>query len=373
MSDLGVAEDPAEQNDDDPTETRGDGSTDAEAPGYSWLAGPALSLGRWLLAVAAALVIFSAFLVVKGASPLEVFEGMWDSASSDGFGETFIRMTPFLFAALAVVVPARAGLFNIGGEGQLVMGAVGAMGMARAIGFDSDLPGALVLILLAGAVAGALWAALPALLLVGTKANEAITSLLLNYVAGLVLTWLVFEPWKDPASLGQAYSEELGSGQTLPVVWGNRVHAGIFLGVVAAFAVWAIFRYTRWGFMLRVVGGNREAARRAGFSVGWLTITAFLVGGALAGLGGAVELAGVESRLRPDILVGWGFIGFLASWLVRHHPLKVIGSSFLLAFIAVGGTGLKLTSGLSAGAVEVLMALLLLAILGWGQGRKVQA
>jgi ABC-type uncharacterized transport system permease subunit len=330
----------------------------------------ALNTGRWLLAIGAALVIFAAFLVTKGAAPLEVFEGMWDSASADTFGETFIRMTPLLLAALAVVVPARAGLFNIGGEGQLLLGAVGAIGMARALG-DGGATGAnLALILLAGATTGALWGLIPALLRVFAKTNEAISSLLLNYAAGLMVTWLVFEPWKDPASLGQAYSTELTDQQTLPIIWGSRVHAGVFIAVAAAFVVWAVLRWTRWGFKLKVLGGNREAARRAGLAVGGLTVSAFLIGGALAGLGGAIEVAGVEGRLRPDMMLGYGFIGFLAAWLVHHHPLRVIGSSFLLAAIAVGGTGLKLSSGLSGGAVSVLMALILLAILGWGQSRQ---
>ena len=323
---------------------------------------------RLVLAVLGALVVYSAFLLLKGAAPLEVFESMWRSASKGGFGDTLVRATPFVFAALAVAVPARAGMFNIGGEGQLLLGAVGAMGMARLLGEDSSVLN-LVLVLLAGAVAGAAWAFVPALLRVRLSTNEAISTLLLNYPAGLLLTWLVFEPWKDPASLGQAYSTKLDASEELPILWGTRVHLGIILAVLAAVGVWWLLRTTRWGFRLRVLGGNPEAGRRAGFPIGRLGIMAFLVGGALAGLGGAIELTGVEGRLRPDILVGYGFIGFLASWLVRHQPLQILASSFLLAAVAVGGTGLKLSTGLSGGAVNVLMALVLLAILGWGQQR----
>lgn len=326
---------------------------------------------RWVAAVAAALVVFTLFLVAKGADPLDVYRSMWESASADGFGETFLRATPFLLAGLAVAVPGRAGLFNIGGEGQLLMGAIGAMVVARQLGDGGSTPLNLALMCAGGAVAGAAWAGIPAVLRVALKTNEAITSLLLNYTAGLILTWLVFEPWKDPQSLGQAYSEPVGEHQVLPVVWGNRVHAGIFIAALAAVAVWLLLRSTRWGFRLRVLGGNPEAARRAGFAVGGLTLGAMVLGGALAGLGGAIELAGVERSLRPDLLVGFGFIGFLASWLVRHDPLKLIGSSFLLAAIAVGGTGLKISSGLSGAAVNILMALTLLAVLGWGQKKPV--
>jgi len=335
------------------------------------LRGPAFGAFRWLAAFAAALALFALFLLAKGADPLEAYEAMWNSASADGFGETLIRATPFLLAGLAVAVPARAGLFNIGGEGQLLVGAIGGTLVSRYLGADSGGTVATALILLGGALAGAAFAAIPALLRVYLKTNEAITSLLLNYVAGIMLTWLVFEPWKDPASLGQAYSESIGEGQELAIVWGNRVHAGIFVAATAALLIWLVLRSTRWGFRLRVLGGNPEAARRAGLAVGGLTLGAMLAGGALAGLGGAVELTGVEGRLRPDIMLGYGFIGFLASWLVRHDPLKLIGSAFLLAAIAVGGSGLKISSGLSGGAVNVLMALILLAVLGWGQRKEV--
>jgi len=328
---------------------------------------------RWTLSLGAAVLIFAAFLAARGADPVEALRAMWDSAFGDatGFGETLIRTAPLLLGALAVVVPARAGLFNIGGQGQMVMGAIGGAGMSFALDGAVPQPLALVLISLAGAVAGAAWASIPAFLRLATSANEAITSLLLNYVASLVLTWLVFERWKDPASLGQAYSEELGSESRLPILWGERVHSGILVALIAAVVVWLVLRSTAWGFRLGVLGGNPEAARRAGFSVGSMAVIAMLVGGALAGLAGAVELTGVEARLRPEMLAGYGYIAFLASWLARHHPLKAIISSMALAAIAVGGFGLKVNAGLSGAAVNVLMALILLAVLGFAQKKEV--
>jgi ABC-type uncharacterized transport system permease subunit len=323
--------------------------------------------GRWLLAVTAALVIFCAFLVAKGAAPLEVLDSMRASALGDAnsVGETLMRSLPLLLAALAVAVPARAGLFNIGGEGQLLLGAIGATGMAFALDGGAPTAVTLVLMAVAGAAAGALWAAIPAVLRVATGTNEAITSLLLNYVATIVLAWIVFGPWKDPASLGQAYSEQLTGPERLPILWGNRVHVGVVVALVAPLVLWAVFRWTPWGFKLRVLGGNAEAARRGGLRVGGLAVGAMLVGGALAGLGGMLEVAGVEGRLRPGMLVGFGFIGFLASWLARHHPVRIIGAATLLGAIAVGGNGLKFVSGLSGAAVNVLMALVLLGVLGW--------
>ena len=325
--------------------------------------------GRLAAALAGAIGIFAAFLVAKGADPVEVFEAMWKSAfgDPDKLGETLIRATPLLLAALAVAVPARAGLFNIGGEGQLLMGAIGATAVGYALGEDSPMALTLVLMALGGSLAGAMWAAIPALLKHFTDTSEAIVSLLLNYLAFIVLSWLVFEPWKDPMSTGQAYSRSLEDNQNLPIIWGNRVHLGIVVAAVAAVVVWLVLRGTRWGFELKVLGGNPEAARRAGLKVGFLGFSALAVGGALAGLGGMLHVAGVEDRLRPDLMVGYGYIGFLAAWLARHDPLKCIGAAVLLGAIAVGGTGLKISAGLSGAAVNVLMALVLLAVLGWSR------
>lgn len=327
----------------------------------------ARSILRWLLVAAGTLGIFAAFLVAKGADPVAVLRSMWETSagSSDSIGETCLRATPIVLAALATAVPARAGLFNLGGEGQLLLGAIGAILMANAV--DGS-PTAVTLFFMAagGAAFGALWAALPAVLKVFTRTNEAISGLLLNYVAGLIVTWLCFEPWKDPTSLGQAYSRELEGPERFSVVWGNRVHWGIFIALGAALVLWVVLRATTWGFKLRVLGGNSQAARRAGLAVGGLSIASMVVGGAMAGLGGMIEVAGTEGRLRPDLLLGVGFIGFLASWLARHDPLKIIVSSLLLGAIAVGGSGLKITAGLSGGAVNILMALVLFGVLGWG-------
>jgi ABC-type uncharacterized transport system permease subunit len=324
---------------------------------------------RWTLTLVAATAIYSGFLVLRGASPVDVLSGMWNSAFGGprAIGETLIRATPLILAGLAVAVPARAGLFNIGGEGQLVMGAIGAAGTAYAVG--TSLPPALTLTLVAlgGAAGGMAWALIPAILRARFNTNEVIVSLLLNYVAVIGLTWVVFELWRDPKAAGQAYTTALSGPQRLPVLWGDRVNIGIVMAIVAVPVVAWLFTRTRWGFRLRVAGGNLEAARRAGIGIGSLMVSSFALGGALAGVAGMIAVAGVEGRLRPDMLVGFGYVAFLASWLGRHQPFKVALAAIALGAIAVGGTGLKISSGLSGGAVNVLIALVLLAVLGWAQ------
>ena len=344
----------------------------AAVPSGSRSAAPVGAIARWVAALGGSLLVFALFLAVRGADPWEALRAIWESAAGDSnaLGETLVRATPLLLGALAVAVPARAGLFNIGGEGQLILGAVGATGMSQLL--DGSLPAAptLALMAVAGATIGALWAGVAGLLRQVFATNEAITTLLLNYIASLILTWLVFEPWKDPTSLGQAYSEKLDDRSRFGILWGNRVHVGVLVALVAAVVVWLLLTRTRWGFRLGVLGGNPEAARRAGLGVGALAMGAMLAGGALAGLGGMVEVAGVEGRLRPELLAGFGYAAFLASWLARHHPLKAIAASVLLGGIIVGGFGLKIATGLSGGAVDVLTALVLIGVLGFARTRE---
>jgi general nucleoside transport system permease protein len=341
------------------------------AEGRSWL-GIAERVGRtvlrWSVLVVCTLAVFSAFLVARGAEPLAVLESMWTTSfgTRDAFGETLLRSTPILMAALATAAPARAGLFNLGGQGQLLLGAIGAIVVANWLDGGAGTVVTLVSMGLGGMAFGAAWAAIPAVLKVVTRTNEAISSLLLNYIAALIVTWLCFGPWKDPTSLGQAYSRKLTGPESLPIVWGQRVNIGIVVALLAAVVVWVLLRHTTWGFKLWVLGGNPSAARRAGLAVGGLSIAAMVAGGALAGLGGMLEVAGTEGRLRPELLAGVGFIGFLASWLAKHDPLRAILASVLLGAIAVGGSGLKITAGLSGAAVNILMALVLFAVLGWG-------
>ena len=326
---------------------------------------------RTLGAIAAALLVFALLLVAKGADPISGYRAMWDSITRDSnsIGDVLVRTGPYLLAALAVVVPARAGLFNIGGEGQLVIGAVVAF--AAAEGMSQELPRAVTLVVmaLAAMVGGAAWAAIAAALRQWTGTNEIISTLLLNYLAALLLGWLVFGRWKDPTSTGFPRTRSLTEEERLPILWG-RVHIGVVVALVAAVVVWLVLTRTSWGFRLGVLGGNPEAARRAGFRTGTLATSALMVGGALAGLGGMLQSSGVEGQLRPGIMVGYGFTGILAAWMVRQHPIRAIVSSFALAAIAIGGNGLKIREGLSAASVNILMALLLLAVLGWGGSRR---
>jgi general nucleoside transport system permease protein len=340
--------------------------TDTPREMPSWLPG----LGRWVVAILGALVIFAAFMWADGAQPIDAYKSMWTSITTgNSISGILVKGSPLILAALAVTVPARAGLVNVGGEGQLIMG--GVFGAWASLHLGGHLPGAVTLALMCvfAAVGGALWAGIAGALRLWVGINEAVTTLLLNYVALNFMLFLIYDPWKDASAGGQPTSAPIPASQRLPLLFGSKVHAGILLAFVATFAVWWALRATRWGFQLQVVGGNREAARRAGMKVGVILLSAMFVGGALAGLGGLTQLAGAEFKLRPGFLASYGYIGFLASWLARHKPIQVAVAALALSAISISGDSLQIDSQLPAATVNILMALVLLAVFGF-TGKK---
>jgi ABC-type uncharacterized transport system permease subunit len=326
-------------------------------------------LGRFAAAYAIALVLFGLVVLLKGENPVSALSKMVTATlDAKSLGDVFVRTAPYLLAALAVAIPARAGLVNVGGEGQIVIGAVGAAAAARI--FDSSGNGAVTIVamMIFAALGGAIWAGIAAMLRVALRIPEAITTLLLNYVAIDVMLYLIYDPWKDPSGTGQPTSKPLTSSAELPKfsIGDAKLNIGILVALAAAGLMFVVLRKTAWGFTLRVVGGNGEAAKRAGLPVSRLLLSAMLVGGALAGLAGMVHFSGSEYKLRTGMTTGFGYTAFLASWLGRHHPLKVVVASILLAFLAVGGSSLQLDSNLPAATVNVLMALVLLSVLASG-------
>jgi len=324
--------------------------------------------GRWVAAIGGALVIFGAFMAAKGVAPVEAYRDMFQSTFTgwSSFGDILIRSAPIALAALGVAVPARAGLINVGGEGQLVIGGVAAAGISLLV--DNSLPGqlTLVLMLIVACVAGGAWAGLAGVFRLRFGINESVTTLLSNYIALDIMLFLIYDAWKDPNGSGQPSTRPLPVSERLPVLGDSRVHMGVVIAIVAAIVVSLALSRTAWGFRLRVVGGNPEAARRAGLKVGLLLVGAMFVGGALAGLGGAVQLTGAEFKLRPGFCLTYGYVGFLASWLARHKPIRVAIAAAFLSSIAIAGDSLQIDSGLPAASVSVLMALVLLAVFGWG-------
>lgn len=327
-----------------------------------------ITIGAYIVCLA----LFGALLGTQKDDPFSVYNSILHSALLDdgSLAAVVLRAVPIVLAALAASVPARAGLVNVGGEGQLIVGAVAATGVGVSLGNSVPGPVGWILMAVAGIAAGAFWGGLAGALRVGVNANEAVTTLLLNFIANDVMLYLLYQPWKDPTGGGQPESRPLSSHEVLPHFFGSSINLGVIVALVVAVGVWFALRKSGWGFALRVVGGNQHAARRAGLPVPSLMISSMAVGGGLAGLGGMLYLAGTQLQLLPGGTATYGYIAFLAAFLGRHDPLKVVLAALLFSAIAVSGPGLQLNFNLDGSVVDVLLALIVAAPLALSVLRK---
>jgi ABC-type uncharacterized transport system permease subunit len=319
---------------------------------------------RWLGWAAVGVVAYSALVLIYGKSPLNAFHNIWSSTltSSYGLQDVVVRMTPLLFTAMAVAIPARVLQVNVGGEGQLFAGGLTASGFA--LTFTSWpigllLPGTAI----AGMLGGGAWAGLAGWLKARGWLSEVFSTVLMNYIAILAVSALVFGPWRDPTSSNYPQSRELVPAARLPHVGSSRVDITIFVAVAVVIAFDWFLRWTRWGLEVRAIGGNPYAATRNGVPVNRYVIWAMVVGGALAGLAGFEQVSALQLRLNPGISAGFGYVGFLISWLAGHNPRLIIPMTFLLAVLASSGDILQITQGLPSAIVNVLAAILMLIVL----------
>ena len=323
------------------------------------------SAGRPALGIVLALLAFAVFLLASGANPVDALLEAWSGVIGSPFGlsEVGVTMIPLVLTALATAIPTRVGLVNVGGEGQLILGAWAATGVA--LYFSAGKPWLMLPVMaLAGCAGGGLWAAAAALLRRWRGVNEVISTLLANYIAILVVNIFVFGPWKNPQGLGYPYTAPFGDAAVFPAIAGTRFHWGFLAAAVTLVVCYVVLTRTIWGFKMRAVGGNPEAARRRGIAVDRYVIAAMIAGGALAGLAGMVEVSGIHHDLRPGISNNLGYLGLLASWLAGHNPLGIVAACFLIAVFLVAGDVLQLTSGLPSAAGLVLIGLALFFVLG---------
>jgi simple sugar transport system permease protein len=258
--------------------------------------------------------------------------------------------------------------WNIGAEGQLVMGGVAAAGVA--LWFPTLFPFVplspwmyLPLMIVGSVLAGAAWALVPALLKSFLRVNEIITTLMLNYIAILWYQHLFNVIWKDPAGYGFPGSAEIGEFAQLPRFSG-RLHWGLGIAVAAAVLLWVVLERMRWGYEIRLIGENATAARYAGVSLGRNIVMVMLLSGGLAGIAGMVEVAGISHRLQQGLNVGYGFTGIIVAWLARLNPWGAILVATLLAALLVGGDQIQITMGLPASVALVLQGAILFCVLG---------
>jgi len=310
--------------------------------------------------------------MIKGANPVDAYASMLTLAFGQqaSIDQIVIRMAPLVLGALAVAIPARAGLTNVGGEGQIIIGGVAACGATLLLPETMPGPVLIAAMLIAAAAAGALWAGLAATLRLLAGVNEAISTLLLNFVAVDILLFLIYQPWRETPA-GQPATQELVDTAKLPLLSVNsRINIGIVIALVLTLLVHFALTRTRWGFQISVAGGNSEAARRSGLNVAQLVLSALMIGGALAGVAGMLIFAGTEYKLRPGFGDQIGYTAFLVCWLARHKPFPILLGAFLMATLAVAGDSLQIDSQIPSAAIYVLTALILMAVLGFTTSRK---
>jgi ABC-type uncharacterized transport system permease subunit len=321
-----------------------------------------------LLAIGVTLGLAGLALALGGYDPLAALEALVNGAagSPDALVSiTLVRTVPLLLTGLAVAVAFRAGVWNIGAEGQLYAGAI----VATTLGLVGDgLPaGVLIPLILGGAVAaGAAWAWIPALMKVRLGVSEVITSLLLNFIAIDLTAWMVHGPLQEARGVFPQ-SDPIVAAARLPTLGAStRLHAGFLLAIAAAIAIWIVLRWTRVGFGLRAIGAPGDAGAVSGrFDVGRLTVGVFLLSGGLAGLAGGVEVSGVTFALYEDLSPGHGYTAIAVALLAGLHPLGVVATAVFFGALEGGAGAMQRDAGISAawvGGIEALVILSALAV-----------
>ena len=280
-----------------------------------------------------------------------------------GATELAVKATPLVLCALGLAVGFRANVWNIGAEGQLVLGAITGGGAALLF-YDQSFPGLIAVIVAAGIVGGMFWGAIPALLKTRFGANEILVSLMLTYVAALLLSYLVHGPWKDPEGFSFPESRMFHDAALLPVlIEDSRMHVGSLVALAAVFAVWLLLARTMIGFQVQVIGLAPAAARYAGYSQSHIIWFCLLLSGGLAGMAGAFEATGPVGQLVPTISPGYGFTAIIVAFLGRLHPIGILAAGCLMALSYLGGETAQIELKLPAAITGVFQGLLLFYLL----------
>ena len=329
-------------------------------PSRAWaLLSPVIAIGLTLCVGA---LLFS----LAGRDPARTLHVLFVAplTSTYGLSELLVKATPLILIATGLAIGFRANVWNIGAEGQYTIGALAGGGLALAF-HGSTSPLLLPAMLVAGCAGGMAWGAIPALLRTRFNVNEILSSLMLTYVAVLLLSWLVHGPWRDPDGYNFPESRLLSDAATLPLlVDDTRLHAGLLFALLAVAGAWVLMGRSVVGFQLRVSGQSVIAARYAGFSTAGLVWFALLLGGGLAGLAGISEVSGTINQLLPTISPGYGFTAIIVAFLGRLHPLGIVPAGLLVALSYIGGELAQIEVGVPAAVTGIFQGVLLFFLLG---------
>ncbi len=328
-----------------------------------------MTLSAPILSLALALLVIAFVFLGYGVSPLLAYKRIFVGAfgSLYGLSETIVKATPLMICGVGLAIAFKALVWNIGAEGQLLMGAVAATWVALYAIPDAPAVVLLPCMFVAGFLGGAFWGVIPGILKAKLRANEVITSLMMVYIASELVNYLVYGPWKGAEEWGFPYSSKFPSSAQLPRLLGTRIHyPTLILALLLAMLVYVLMMRTKLGYEIRVTGENPEAARYAGMSYFKTVVLVMLISGGLAGLAGVGEVAGIHHRLRypQGISPGYGFTAIIVAWLGRLNPLAVILTSLLFGGLLVGGDAIQVALGLPVATINIFNGVILFFVLG---------
>lgn len=317
--------------------------------------------------IAAGLTLVTGFILFSflGKDPLFAFYTFFVAPIDDlfGWGELGLKAAPLMLCATGLAIGFRANVWNIGAEGQLTMGAVFGGGLALWFHESQSawiLPGMVV----AGALGGMAWGAIPAFLKTRFNTNEILVSLMLTYVAILFLDFLVRGPWRNPEGFNFPESREFGDAALLPIlIEGTRLHGGLVMALAVVALGWLFMMRSFVGFQMQVAGMASAAARYAGFSGTRMVWLGFLIGGGTAGLAGMGEVAGPIGQLLPTVSPGYGFAAIIVAFVGRLHPVGIVLASMLIALLYLGGESAQMDLNLPSAVTGVFQGVLLFFLL----------
>lgn len=317
-----------------------------------------------VLSVLLALVFCAVFLAFTGRDPIEVYSAMFGGAfgSAYGLSETAVKAIPLALCALGIAVAFRMQLWNIGAEGQFYMGAFASSWLPLTF---PELPAVIMLpvMLVMGMAGGAVWGFIPGFLRANWRVNEIITSLMLNYIGILWVSYLVYGPWKDPQGMNFPLTAQFPDAAMLPALAGSRVHIGVLFVIILAVIMAVVFSKSRWGYEIKVIGSSEQAARYAGMNIKSNIYLVMIVSGALCGLAGMTEVSGIVGKLQPGLSPGYGYTAIIVAWLAKLNPFAIILVSVLFGALQVGGY-LVQTLGVPATVAAMLQGAILFFVVG---------
>jgi ABC-type uncharacterized transport system permease subunit len=323
-----------------------------------------LSIGAPLVGALIGLLIGAILIWITGNNPLEAYMVMFKGA----FGgprqitNTLLKTTPILLIGLGMTVAFRARVWNIGGEGQYFIGALFGSLVALFM-FKLPQPILWVCLLLAGVLGGMLWALIPALFKIRFGMNEIISTLMLNYIAVLLVTYLTRGPLQEPGGV-LPVSAKFNPATQLPVLGDTRIHLGVLLALILVPIVYVLLWKTPLGFKLRAVGSRASVAQYAGINVNKAIVTAMLISGGFAGLAGIMEVLMIHTRLKSTISGGYGFTAVMVALLGRMNPFGVLVASLFFAFLTIGAETMNVLYGLPPELADAIQAVIVLSVLG---------